>query len=350
VSAKPGPLTSDSAFGITGMQPAARTKPLNEDPFDLTIEPGPLTWSAYPINHPPIPVNQRFAFNRFYELSSLGAEVQNLVYGGSFPKLDLQTRFDQAEAMHSRFQAWHDTLPREYQYQQPQYIVSAPTVDLTFSYFHFLHHCYQWILTPDLHLSPTTNTDRIETKVRDLLLSIIFAERDLIRRFKIQFGRTAWSLLMPQPLNVSLHILFNYLSTDPSLHALFLELFRTLVESADRWRITQGLMRVIIGTAEAKGDDAVPKALREEMARIAEGVWKPRDHLHFSSQYPNYALAREKLETVEMSDLLEKWAEMSLGPEEFVDEGSGNGGKDESVDRGRGRETEKGKGKGKAVN
>ncbi|ETN44226.1 uncharacterized protein HMPREF1541_10777 [Cyphellophora europaea CBS 101466] len=139
------------------------------------------------------------------------------------------------------------------------------------------------------------------------------ALRDIIRRFKAEFGRSSWSILMPAPCVTALNALVHYLDSS-DVQDLFQELFTLLSESALRWNVTKGMTRVILGMIESKGD-AVPPELRKSLQAIAAGQWKSQDHLQFSSSYPNYVMVRQKLEAPEMSDLLEQWAGLNFGDE-----------------------------------
>ena len=91
------------------------------------------------------------------------------------------------------------------------------------------------------------------------------------------------------------------------------ELIATLERASRRWYLVRGLLRMLLKTAEAIDDGGIPDSSLQSLRAAVDNAWSPDDHLKFSSAYVNYTLARAgNVDSVELSDLLERWAPASL--------------------------------------
>lgn len=152
------------------------------------------------------------------------------------------------------------------------------------------------------------------------------------RRFDDQYGPTYHSMLMPQSGIFCANFLLSGNLHSAHEEGLLLEITKILVQSSKRWQLVKGVTHMLLKGAEEKvkgqpnplaerDDDEqpvipAPGQLTREVFKSMELIvkdmaWSPSDYLHFSSRYPNYLVAKED-PTVELSNMLEQWAQLAL--------------------------------------
>lgn len=151
------------------------------------------------------------------------------------------------------------------------------------------------------------------------------------RRFDDQYGPTYHSMLTPQSSIFCANFLLMGNLNSAHEEGLLLEIMKILVQSSKRWQLVKGVTHMLLKGAEEKvkaqpsplveGDDEqpiapVPGQLTQEVFEsmdliVRDMAWSPSDYLHFSSRYPNYLVAKED-PTVELSNMLEQWAQLAL--------------------------------------
>lgn len=151
------------------------------------------------------------------------------------------------------------------------------------------------------------------------------------RRFDDQYGPTYHSMLTPQSSIFCANFLLSGNLYSAHEEGLLLQIMQILVQSSKRWQLVKGVTQMLLKGAEAKvkaqssplveRDDEQPivpapgqitQEVFESMELIVRDMaWSPSDYLHFSSRYPNYLVAKED-PTVELSNMLEQWAQLAL--------------------------------------
>lgn len=188
---------------------------------------------------------------------------------------------------------------------------------------------------------PTTRSEKSDSEkvqeVRTVALATCSQIVDTIvsigRRFDDQYGPTYHSMLMPQSSIFCANFLLSGNLHSTHEEGLLLEIMKILVQSSKRWQLVKGVTHMLLKGAEEKvkgqsnplaerdDDDEQPfvpapgeltREVFESMELIVKGMaWSPSDYLHFSSRYPNYLVAKED-PTVELSNMLEQWAQLAL--------------------------------------
>lgn len=188
----------------------------------------------------------------------------------------------------------------------------------------------------DSQLPYKPNADTIEeirAKATDKCFQIIEATVAVIRRFDDQYGPSYFSMLGPQSGIYCVNFLLSNNLHSAHEEELLLQIMQTLVKASKRWQLVKGVTQMLLKVAEEKvkaqdspileeDDETSGKApappgqitreVFESMELIVKGMaWSPSDHLHFSSRYPNYLVAKEDT-TTELSNMLERWAQLAL--------------------------------------
>ena len=111
---------------------------------------------------------------------------------------------------------------------------------------------------------------------------------------------------------VSMSMLIRSLDQEDSLHA-FSELCPILIAGARRWKLWRGVMGTLRHTAMELGV-TLPADIAAELHHAERDFWLSQEYKQYSSNYPNYALARDLIEDkiYGLEDLLEKWARLQF--------------------------------------
>lgn len=187
---------------------------------------------------------------------------------------------------------------------------------------------------PDPTEDGRTESEKLE-EVRALTLAtcsqIVETIVSIACRFDDQYGPTYHSMLMPQSCIYCANFLLSGNLYSAHEEEQLLQIVQILVQSSKRWQLVKGVTQMLLKGAEMKvnaqpsplveQDDEQPivpapgqitKGVFESMELIVRDMaWSPSDYLHFSSRYPNYLVAKED-PTVELSNMLEQWAQLAL--------------------------------------
>lgn len=167
-------------------------------------------------------------------------------------------------------------------------------------------------------------------KARELCLAAAQENAHLIDLY-----RDLWSLDYMPPVNihwvtVSMFTLLESLD-DPSNHDAFVSLSIAAKAFSHRWPLGKGMLRLIQVTSKQMGV-TLPPETDALFSYFEMRLWKSRDRMAFSSQYPNFAhsMKHGNVEDVELDLFLEKFDDLHLASdretsEEWSDEQQNNG-------------------------
>lgn len=173
--------------------------------------------------------------------------------------------------------------------------------------------------------------EEIRTSTLAIGSQIVESVVSIGRRFDEQYGPTYHSMLMPQSGIFCANFLLAGNLHSAHEEELLLQIMQILVQASKRWQLVKGVTQMLLKGSEekvkalssplAERDDEqsvvpapgkITKELFESMELIVKDMaWSPSDYLHFSSRYPNYLVAKED-PTVELSNMLEQWAQLAL--------------------------------------
>jgi len=179
--------------------------------------------------------------------------------------------------------------------------------------------------------SSAKTVEEIRTSALAMGSQIVESVVSIGRRFDEQYGPTYHSMLMPQSGIFCANFLLAGNLHSAREEEMLLQIMQILVQASKRWQLVKGVTQMLLKGSEervkvsssplAERDDEqpvvpapgqIPKELYESMELIVKDMaWSPSDYLHFSSRYPNYLVAKED-PTVELSNMLEQWAQLAL--------------------------------------
>lgn len=111
------------------MGPPTWSKPTLKRPYQSDEWKTHCTpWSPYPLNQDPIDLPQHTLYDDLCLAYNFMGDVQSLIFG-EFPKLNALQKFEAAQELDRRNQAWYDSLPAAHRFDQPDFIVVPGTVD-----------------------------------------------------------------------------------------------------------------------------------------------------------------------------------------------------------------------------
>lgn len=195
---------------------------------------------------------------------------------------------------------------------------------------HFRMIMWYWAISPpNTSSDPTSRSADTRSKSNStskslntataMCLDLAATIADLSQKFDSRYGPSFFSILMPQSGILAASFLLSGNLNSTREEEILLQIMRTLVQSARRWQLVRGVTHMLLVTAKDKivpvGEHAkggVTPALYQELkVMVKDLAWNASEHVHFSSQYPNHISIKED-PTLEMSDLLERWAEMAI--------------------------------------
>jgi hypothetical protein len=186
---------------------------------------------------------------------------------------------------------------------------------------------------PQLEQSPASEPvtpeqiQEVRRKAKEVCLDITASIADLSLRFDAVYGPRFASMLTAQSSILATSFLLGGHLDSPREERLLLQLMRILVQCSRQRHLVRGVTQMLLQTAQQKvvpvdteaaidNKGFITQAVLESMQEVVKDfAWQASEHLHFSSQYPNYTLIKED-PTLEMSDLLEQWAEVTLDEKE----------------------------------
>jgi hypothetical protein len=188
--------------------------------------------------------------------------------------------------------------------------------------------------------------DEIVRIAKDTCLQIVSDTTRVLVAADAAFGPVFNTLLTAQTgiLAASFLLSGNLISTREE--DMLLQIMHILVRCSRQRNLVKGVTRMLLKTAEtqfaANKDGAVSpggvsEAVVEQLTEIVKDLaWEERDHLSFSSHYPNHIIVKEDPD-VRLSQLLDDWAKLGLNEEGKPAQPSADHGQEEG---GKGREGE----------
>ncbi|EXJ77649.1 hypothetical protein A1O3_09877 [Capronia epimyces CBS 606.96] len=332
-----------TGFGTGLLTAPSLPKPTLEAPYTSEKWNSHLTpWTGYPLHGERIQLPLHKLYHYMCELYLFASDIQTLLFA-DFPSMGVVERFEASQRIEAQMQQWYSSLPSQFRVGQPDLVVVPQTVDLAFTMYHFSLFMWNWTIPPpsaarqhatasDVEAEVTSEgkeptaqqMDEIRRKCKDMCFELTANTTQLYQTWYDKFPQTYFSMLMPQTGSVAASFLLSGNLKSAHEEDMLLQIMRVLVRSSPRWQMVKGITQMLLKTAEEKSKAAdkeeggVSKALVEEMKEIVKDLgWEDTDHLNFSSQYPNYAIVREDPSAnVEMSQLLEKWAELAIDEKE----------------------------------
>ncbi|OCT51511.1 hypothetical protein CLCR_09106 [Cladophialophora carrionii] len=193
--------------------------------------------------------------------------------------------------------------------------------------------------TPKRH-----ETDQIIREAKEMCLEIVSTTTRILSTADAAFGPVFNTLLTAQTAILAASFLLSGNLTSAGEEGMLLQIMHILVRCSRQRNLVKGVTHMLLKTAEdqlaANQDGAVPaggvsKAVVEQLSIIVKDLaWEKRDHLSFSSQYPNHVMVKEDPD-VQLSQLLESWADLALDEGDQPVHASVDHGQEEG-DRGRG--------------
>lgn len=348
-------------FGTGFLIPPTSPQPSLEAPYASEIWRNHQTpWSPYPLLRDPVPLPLQALYHHMCELYLLASDVQSLVFK-DFATMNTLEKMEAAQRLDNQMMKWYRSLPARFQIDDPDFISVPTTFDLAYFSLSFpcrltfltqkyrltLHHfrliMWNWTIPPpsptptpptdveagaSSHEGPPhpvqTNLEEMTAKAKEECMEIASAVTRIIQEVDETYGPNFFSILTPQSGIVAASYLMSGNLTSEREEEMLLQIMRILVQCSRKWQLVRGVTRMLLKTAEdksaaAEDDGVVPpggisKSLLEAMTAVVQDLsWEEgRDHLTFSSRYPNHILVRNDAPETSLSDLLEKWADMAL--------------------------------------
>ncbi|OAG41676.1 hypothetical protein AYO21_04140 [Fonsecaea monophora] len=358
-----------TGFGTGFLVPPLSPKPSLEAPYASESWRNRLTsWSPYPMAGDPVRLPLQALYHYMCELYIFASDVQSLIFA-DYAKMDAVERLQAARDMDKKMLEWYGSIPQQFQVDDPDFVLVPTTIDLAYStpdplsLHHFRLLLWNWTIplpqsatkpnaepTQDSAAAGTESATRrpsqdelaqVTRETKDMCLQITTVTIHIIQRAGSRYGPRFFTVLTPQSGILAASFLLSGNLDSVVEEELLLEIMRVLVGCSRQRQLVKGITHMLLKTAEDKvaavGDGPAPpggvsQALLEKLTVIVKDLaWAGHEHLTFSSKYPNHILIKEDPDT-ELSQLLEKWADMGLN-EKKPGEGAGVPGDSDSTDK-----------------
>jgi hypothetical protein len=158
------------------------------------------------------------------------------------------------------------------------------------------------------------NTDPDRKVVEEKVISTCRNIAELLQWLQRTVGLTYFSVYIPHGSTLCAYTLLEFLDR-PAVPAIFHTMIVALSNSARRWTITRGILKMIWITLQERRLDASLDAATLSLFKLnAVDNWGPQDHRLFEMcAYPNYAAIETRgRDFVEMGELLQEYAGLQL--------------------------------------
>jgi hypothetical protein len=166
--------------------------------------------------------------------------------------------------------------------------------------------------------------DEIVRIAKDMCLQIVSDTTRVLVAADAAFGPVFNTLLTAQTGIVAASFLLSGNLVSTREEDMLLQIMHILVRCSRQRNLVKGVTRMLLKTAEtrfaANKDGAVsPGGVSEEVVEqlteiVKDLAWEERDHLSFSSRYPNHVIVKEDPD-VQLSQMLDNYAKLGLNEE-----------------------------------
>ncbi|KAL9621613.1 MAG: hypothetical protein Q9160_004005 [Pyrenula sp. 1 TL-2023] len=276
-------------------------------------------WQPFPAVSSGLTVKSYIVYEELFNLHEIGADIVPMLLNKSSietsekerPPLESSSKIAAVRELDGKLERWKNSLPNA---------VQVPIDVTTLTFLWYRTALWKIILQERAPFSSSTTEsqyriDKVHAEAEDRLRLFYQSIAALFDWWKDTFGLEHYPILAPQSASIAVFGLIEGGLDSPSDQEIFHSMVTVLTACSRRLHLSRGFLRMIWMTLkEREMESNILESTRSLLQLSALEAWGPDDHLSFrSSSYPNYAVAAQKgRELADMSELLKKWAEMSL--------------------------------------